>query len=310
MGTSYAPIDFFGEQFIIGSTAFKGFRKRELVRTIKGCGGTLHRPSRCSEDMMPVGLISTWEEADTIDEVAGFIRTEDAIVESTGLGLTTHERMSMLRGALQGEPSQAAWRFAVAVLEAWPRERGHADALRYIADLTRGWPAEVREGSPRWLKRALSGKGLEVGLIGSLTLRNGMFTPRELTRVLGMLEGLEHLRFELRSAYPYDAAQFEASLRAANAMRLESLSVAFSLRWPVTAREQLLRNLPSELGALEVRSRYVYRRTGAYQDWPFEPDELRYLDTARAELELRLMDRMGDLIKVRRGGVDVEVAGD
>jgi hypothetical protein len=222
--------------------------------------------------------------------------------------LSTNERMSMLRGALQGEPSREAWRFAVAVLEAWPRERGHADALRYVADLTRGWPADVREGTPRWLKRAASGRGVELPMAGRLTLRNGMFSPGEIPRVLGAATGLAHLRVELRGAYAFEQAQLEAILRACQGLGLRSLRLGFTIAWPVATRELVVRLVPADLEVLEVRDRYVYQRGGATYSWPFEAEELRYLDQARPGLELRRFDWRGDVTCVRRGGVDVEEA--
>ena len=157
MTQEYAPIDFMEGQFVV-LDGFQRIPRRRVSKVIRGCGAPMgsltskksapvrflvgdgfHDMERSGDfavevDGVVLGHVRDVEEC--VDLTGARVFGEDEIIASTGIGLPANARMSMLRGALQGEPTRAGWNHAVAVLEAWPDAQGVEDAIRYAADLT------------------------------------------------------------------------------------------------------------------------------------------------------------------------------
>ncbi len=269
--TERVPIDFMASQFIV-LDGFDRVRRRHLIRVIRGCGGSIgswasrkkapmriligdsyfaptHGPGTSIEvDGVDLGVmpVRAWKLRDLSE--AKVLR-EDEIIASTGLGLGAHERMSMLRGALQGEPSREAWAHALAVLEAWPHDQGPDDAIRYAVDLTRGWPADVCVSSRRWIKRSRQVSAPRMRLAKHVVVR-----PNEnLGDVFRALDGaprVEALTFYGPSDDDYRLTLLREVLAHPAARRVHTVTLRFRLWWPMRETFQKV-ILEADLPALE-----------------------------------------------------------
>jgi hypothetical protein len=250
------PIDFMGGQFIV-LDGFERVRRRRVVKVIRGCGGALAswtsnkkapvgvlvgdgfrppvRPGQAPLEVDGVNLGGMYHRAEELIDLAGArVYREDEIIASTGLGLSTNARMSMLRGALQGEPSRAGWRHALAVLEAWPHDQGLDDALCYAADLTRGWPADLCVSSRRWIKRSRQVSAPRMRLAKAVVVRQGD-ALRDVARALDGAPRCEALTFLSHGVHTFPLALLRGVLAHDAARRVHTITLRFSTWWSLRA---------------------------------------------------------------------------
>ena len=246
------PIDFMGSQFIV-LDGFERVRRRHVVRVIRGCGGSIaswtsnkKAPLRIlvgdgffpptsstgtalEVDGVHLGSVSQ-RASELIDLSRARVCREDEIIASTGLGMGPNERMSVLRGALQGEPSREAWSHAVAVLEAWPHDQGPDDAIRYAIDLTRDWPADVCVSSRRWIKRSRQVCAPKMRLVKTLEGRVGDDT-RDVCRALDGAPRLEAVTFRNPGDLAFSPYLMRNVLGHAASRRVRTITLDFSMWW-------------------------------------------------------------------------------
>ncbi len=275
MTQEYAPIDFMEGQFVV-LDGFQRIPRRRVSKVIRGCGAPMgsltskksapvrflvgdgfHDMERSGDfavevDGVVLGHVRDVEEC--VDLTGARVFGEDEIIASTGIGLPANARMSMLRGALQGEPTRAGWNHAVAVLEAWPDAQGVEDAIRYAADLTAEWPREVCVASHRWIKRSAQAAAKRMALAGSLEVRNG----DDLRSVLRALDGaprLEAITFRLVGHWFFPSSIVEAVLRHPRGRLVRSIVLDAPIRGSGSdaARDALLKTPLPRLERLHVR---------------------------------------------------------
>ncbi len=300
MAQDYVPIDFVDGRFMLASNSFAGFQRRELVRMIRGCGGVVYLGNNIPGELTNI-LYSRDHELVWYDESAT-LSSEADIVASSGLGLPKNARMGMLRGALQGEPSRAAWNHIVALLEAWPHDQGVEDAVRYVADLSKAWPARTRTATARWVKRAVSGVSYKLELAGSITLRNGQVAPKHLPLVFEAAQGFEHVTFGIRGTHSLPLEEVAAALRMADLYGVRSMRFDHALTYTHGLADMVVARCEPTLEVLELLAVRAWRGGAVELWWPLSPEQLAALSKRCPRLEIRLLDPMGEVMRVRKDG--------